>query len=132
MVVEINKSALNIANDVYDSCRRRAQYDNANFNQFIEQRDALEQKCERPDGPKGSSEDLNSQVAVELLTDIKEPGKEIQTAIHNMSDAINKIEKVNQFFEKLAVAIDILQALVSAVGSGNPAKISVILNKLTV
>ncbi len=64
MVVEINKSALNIANGVYDSCRRRAQYDNANFNQFIEQRDALEQKCERPDGPKESSADLNKAYAV--------------------------------------------------------------------
>ena len=78
------------------------------------------------------AEDLNRQFTVQILTEIEEPGKKIQTAIHNITDAINKIKKINDFFAKLAVAIDILQTLVSAVGSGNPAKISVIMNKLTV
>jgi hypothetical protein len=79
------------------------------------------------------AEDLNRQFTVQILTEIEEPGKEIQTAIHNIGDAISKIEKVNQFFAKLAVAVDILETLVSAVRSPTPfAAIRVIMNKMTV
>lgn len=79
------------------------------------------------------AEDLNRQFTVQILTEIEEPGKKIQTAIHNITDAINKIKKINDFFANLAVAVGILETLVFAVRSPNPsAAIRVILNKLPV
>jgi DNA replicative helicase MCM subunit Mcm2 (Cdc46/Mcm family) len=123
-----------IVKELVPSLRKRRLYlwkhlwhkDNSNRNHF----DEIGKKATKL---LNLAEDLNRQVTVELLTDIEEPGKEIKTAIHNISDAINKIEEVNQFFAKLAVAVDILETLVSAVRSPNPsAAIRVILNKMTV
>lgn len=77
------------------------------------------------------AEQLTNQLSGQIITDIEEPRKEIQTTIGKLEDAIEKIHDVNQFFAKLEVAFNIFATLVSAVGSSPSVAIREILNKVT-